>query len=377
MRITDIKTYCVEAVRRNWVFLEVETDEGITGVGEVSSTGFAKTMEMAVWDFKRLLIGENPLEIERLWEYLYRRKFWRQDLILCTALSGIEMALWDIKGKECGKPVYELLGGPTRTKVKAYANYWFMGAKSVSDYAKMAAAAVEKGYTALKWSPFGKSAHSVTTEELAVIVECVKRVREAVGPRIDLLLDAHGRFNLPTARRVLSALEEYNLFFVEEALPPENIDAFVELKRMVKVPLATGERLVTRYQFRDLLAKFAVDYIQPDTLHCGGISETRKIAAMAEAYYVPLVPHNPGGPVSTASMIHVAASIPNFEVLEFIHVPNRENILKDPLVWEDGYFHLPTKPGLGVELNHKECAKFPYEPRDLDHYSDVRVIKME
>ena len=230
MKITDIKTYCVEAVRRNWVFLEVETDAGITGVGEVSSTGFAKTMEMAVWDFKRLLIGENPLEVERLWEYLYRRKFWRQDLLLCTALSGIEMALWDIKGKECGKPVYELLGGPTRPKVKAYANYWFMGAKTVSDYAKMAAAAVEKGYTALKWSPFGKSAHSVTSDELEVIVECVKRVREAVGPRIDLLLDAHGRFNLPTAKRVLRALEEYDLFFVEEALPPENIDAFVEFE---------------------------------------------------------------------------------------------------------------------------------------------------
>jgi len=142
------------------------------------------------------------------------------------------------------------------------------------------------------------------------------------------------------------------------------------------VPLATGERLVTRYQFRELLEKFAVDYIQPDTLHCGGIFETKKIAAMAEAYYIPLCPHNPGGPVSTAAMIHVAATIPNFEILEFIHVPNRENILKEPLVWKDGYFQLPTKPGLGVELNHKEFARFPYEPRDLDHYSDVRVIKM-
>ena len=376
MKITDIKTYCVQAQRRNWVFLEVETDAGLTGAGEVSSTGFAKTMEAAVWDFKRLLIGENPLEIERLWEYLYRRKFWRQDLLLCTALSGIEMALWDIKGKECGKPVYELLGGPTRDKVKAYANYWFMGAKKVSDYAKMAEAAVENGYKALKWSPFGSSAHSVTNDQLSVIVECVKQVREAVGPNIDLLMDAHGRFNLPTARRVLNAIEEYNPFFVEEPLPPENIDALVALKNSVKVPLATGERLVTRYQFTDLLAKFAVDYIQPDALHCGGIAETRKIAAMAEAHYIPLIPHNPGGPISTAAMIHVAASIPNFEVLEYINVPGRENILKEPLVWKEGYFELPTRPGLGVELNHAEFERFPYEPRDLDHYAPVRDIQM-
>ena len=376
MKIVDIKTYVVQAVRRNWVFLEVETDEGIKGVGEVSTTGFARTMEALIWDFKRLLVDQNPLEIEKLWEYLYRRKFWRQDLLVCTALSGIEMALWDIKGKTLGVPVYSLFGGPTRDRVKSYANYWFMGAKTVNDYAEMAKVAVEKGYKALKWSPFGSSAHSVTNDELEIIETCVRKVREAVGPKIDLLMDAHGRFNLPTAKRVLRALEPYNPYFVEEPLPPENVDALVELKRSTRVPLATGERLVTRYQFRELLEKFAVDYIQPDTLHCGGIAETRKIAAMAEAYYTPLCPHNPGGPVSTAAMVHMAATIPNFQVLEFIHVPGRENILVEPLVWKDGYFELPTKPGLGVELNYEAMKEFPYDPRDLDHYAPVRNIRL-
>lgn len=381
MKITDVKTYFVEAVRRNWVFLEIETDNGITGVGEATLEGFAKTMAACVDDFKRFLVGQNPLEIERLWEDFYRRKFWRQDLLILTAISGIEMALWDIKGKELGAPVYSLLGGPTRDKVKAYGNYWFLGsrtgfAKTVDDYARSAADAVSRGWKALKWSPFGKPAHNVTPEEEDVIIECVKRVREAVGPNIDLMLDAHGRFNLPTATRIARRLEEYKPFFFEEPLPPENVDAMVQLKRSTTTPLATGERLVTRYQFRELLSKFAVDYIQPDAGHCGGISETRKIAALAEAYYTPVIPHNPLGPVATAAMVHLAASITNFLVLEYIPVPDRDEVLIEPLELKGGYFSLPTKPGLGVELNKKAIAKFPYEERDLDHYSDARVIEL-
>jgi len=291
------------------------------------------------------------------------------------------MALWDIKGKDLGAPVYSLFGGPCREKVKAYGNYWFLGsganfARTVDHYAKSAAAAVEKGWKALKWSPFGKPAHNMNPEEEEVIVECVKRVREAVGDKIDLLLDAHGRFNLPTAIRIARRLEEYDPFFLEEPIPPENIDAMVQLKHSTRVPLATGERLVTRYQYSELLCKFAVDYIQPDLAHCGGISETKKIAAMAEAYYTPVVPHNPLGPVATAAMIHLSASIPNFVILEYIPVPDREEVLVEPLQLKDGYFSLPTKPGLGVQLNKKVFSKFPYQEKDLDHYSDARIIEL-
>lgn len=382
MKITDIKVYAVEAVRRNWTFIEIETNAGITGVGEITLEMFDKAVAAAIEDYKRLLIGENPLEIERLYDYLVRNKFWRGDTLITTALSGIDIALWDIKGKELGVPVYKLLGGPVRDKVPAYGNYWFLGktkddyARTVDDYARAAARAVESGWRALKWSPFGSAAYTVTMEEERVIVECVKRVREAVGDRADLLLDAHGRFNLPTAKRIARKLEPYEPFFIEEPIPPENIDAMVELKRSTRVPLATGERLITRHQFRELLARFAVDYVQPDIIHCGGITELKKIAALAEAYYTPLIPHNPCGPVATAATIHLAASVPNFMLTEYIDVPERCDVLVEPLVLKDGQFDLPSKPGLGVELNKKAFAKYPYRDREWDHYSPVRNIRL-
>jgi galactonate dehydratase len=371
MKITDIKVYSVEAVRRNWTFIEVETDKGITGLGEITLEMFDTGVAAAVEDYRRLLIGENPLEIERLYDHLVRNKFWRGGTLITTVLSGIDIAL-----------VYALLGGPVRRTVKAYGNYWFLGktkddyARTVDDYARAAARAVDAGWQALKWSPFGACAYTATIEEERVIVECVKRVREAVGDRADLLLDAHGRFNLPTIKRIARKLEPYEPFFIEEPIPPENIAAFVELKRSTRVPLATGERLITKFQFRDFLHEYAVDYIQPDIIHTGGITEMKKIAAMAEAYYVPMIPHNPNGPVSTAATIHLAASIPNFMLTEYIELPEREDVLVEPLVLKNGEFELPTKPGLGIELNKKVFKKYPPQEREWDHYKAVRNIRM-
>ena len=352
MKITDVKTYMVGAIRRNWVFIEIETDSGIVGVGEATLEGFAKTMVSAVEDFKRMLIGLNPLEIEKIWEDLYRRKFWRGNLLILTALSGIEMALWDIKGKEAGKPVYDLLGGPTYDKIKAYGNYWFLGAdgkfsNTVEHYAESAAKAVENGWQALKWSPFGKPAHNVTHEEEDITIECVKRVREAVGENVDLLVDAHGRFNLPTAIRIAQRLEPYKPFFFEEPLPPENMDSLRELKLSTKTPIATGERLVTRYQFLELLNKYAVNYIQPDIAHCGGIAEMKKIANLAEAFYIPVVPHNPLGPVATAASIHLAASITNFEILEYIPCARQRRGPCGTLGMGKWIFHVAQETRLG------------------------------
>jgi len=380
MKITDIKTYFVEAVRRNWIFLEVETDSGITGIGEVTFEMFDKAMGGAIEDFKRLLIGENPLEIERLWEMLVRRKFWRGDTLITSALSGIEIALWDIKGKEFGAPIYSLLGGPCRNSIPTYGNYWFLGKgrenypKTVDDYVIKAEEAVSKGWKALKWSPFGSAAYNINPKQEEIIVTCVKMVREAVGDKVDLLLDAHGRFNLPTAIRIAQRLEPYHPFFLEELIPPENVDAMLELKKSTKVPLAGGERLVTRHQFREVLNKFALDYIQPDVIHCGGIYETKKIAAMAETYYIPVIPHNPCGPVATAAAIHLAASIPNFVMLEYIDVPERSDVLIEPLKLINGSFEIPDKPGLGVELNKSVFSKYPYKDREWDHYAKIRDI---
>ena len=378
MKITDIKTYLVEAHRRNWVFIEVETDAGITGIGEAPIEPFERTMVTLIEDYKRTVIGKDPRAIEYLWEDRYRGQFLRSDLLVNVALSAIEIACWDIKGKELGVPCYELFGGPVRKTIPAYGNYWFMktkmGKTSVGEYAESAARAVENGFKALKWSPFGYAAHSMTPEQEHVTIECVRQVREAVGPDIWLMVDAHGRFDLPQARRLAQRFEEYDLYFFEEPLPPENIDAFVELKRSTSTPIATGERYVARHQFRDLLENYACDYIQPDAIYTGGMNELRKIAMMAETYYCPVIPHNCNGPVCTAATIHAAACMPNFRIMEYIPVPERANILVEPLEFNNGAFELPTKPGLGIELNKEIFDKYIYEPRDLDHFTKAREI---
>ena len=378
MKITDIKTYLVEAHRRNWVFIEVETDEGITGIGEATIEPFERTMVTLIEDYKRTVIGKDPRAIEYLWEDRYRGQFLRSDLLVNVALSAIEIACWDIKGKALGVPCYELFGGPVRDTVPAYGNYWFMktkmGKTSVGEYAESAARAVENGFRALKWSPFGYAAHSMTPGQEHITIECVRKVREAVGPDIRLMVDAHGRFDLPQARRLAKRFEEYDLYFFEEPLPPENIDAFVELKRSTTTPIATGERYVARYQFRELLEKYACDYIQPDAIYTGGMNELRKIAMMAETYYCPVIPHNCNGPVCTAATIHASACMPNFRIMEYIPVPERVDVLVEPLVFKNGAFELPTKPGLGVELNKEVFERYVYKPRDLDHFKEEREI---
>ena len=378
MKITDIKTYLVEAHRRNWVFIEVETDEGITGVGEATIEPFERTMVTLIEDYKRTVLGKDPRAIEYLWEDRYRGQFLRSDLLVNVALSAIEIACWDIKGKVLGVPCYELFGGPVRRSVPAYGNYWFMktrmGKTSVGEYAESAARAVENGIRALKRSPFGYTAHSMTPEQEQVTFECVRQVREAVGPDVWLMVDAHGRFDLPQARRLAKGFEEYDLYFFEEPLPPENLDAFVELKRSTTTPIATGERYVARHQFRDLLEKYACVYIQPDAIYTGGMNELRKIAMMAETYYCPVIPHNCNGPVCTAATIHASACMPNFRIMEYIPVPERVDVIVEPLVIKNGAFELPTKPGLGVELNKEIFDRYVYKPRDLDHFKEEREI---
>ena len=378
MKITDIKTYLVEAHRRNWVFIEVLTDEGVVGIGEATIEPFEKTMVTLIEDYKRTVIGKDPRSIEFLWEDRYRGQFLRSDLLVNVALSAIEIACWDIKGKLLGVPCYELFGGPCRETVPCYGNYWFMktkmGPTRVSEYAESAARAVEKVYKALKWSPFGYAAHSMTKKQENITVECVRQVRDAVGPDINLMVDAHGRFDLPQARRLAQRFEEFDLLFFEEPLPPENLDAYVELKRSTKTPIATGERYVARFQFRELLEKYCCDYIQPDAIYTGGMNELRKIAMMAETYYCPVVPHNCNGPVCTAASIHAAACMPNFLMLEYIPVPEREDVLVEPLVLKNGEFELPKKPGLGIELNKKVFKNYIFQPRDLDHFTPAREI---
>lgn len=363
MKIREIKTLLAFGGRQTWVFVLVETDAGITGVGEASLEGKELAVQAAVTDLARLLIGQDPTRIEQNWQIMYRHGFWRGGVVLNTALSGIEQALWDIVGKELGVPVYRLLGGAARDRIQLYTH---CGGQTPDELARNAQELVAQGWRALKIGSLGFEAFANEGQCIEATVQRVRAMREAVGPEIMIMMDAHGRHTPTQAIRLARALEPYDLFFLEEPVPPDNVDAFKRLAEAgLNLNIATGERLFTKWGYRELLERQYVDIIQPDVCHDGGILETRKIAAMAETYYIRVAPHNPNGPVATAASIHLAACLPNFVILEYAqNQPWRDQVLQKPLAIVNGYVDLPTEPGLGVELNYEAIAKLPYRPLD-------------
>jgi len=371
MKITDVKTFKVFCYRTNWVFVKVYTDEGIDGVGEGTLEYKENALEGAIEDLKRYLVGKNPLDIELHYHNIYRDAYWRGGPVLMSALSAVEQALWDIAGKALNVPVYRLLGGKVRDRIKIYVNGWFAGAKTPEEFAQKAKETVQMGVKAMKWDPFGKSYMEISNKELNNALECIAAVRSAVGDEIDLLIEGHGRFNVPTAIKIAKELECFKPMFFEEPIPPDNIDALAEVRSKSPVRIAAGERWYTRAGFREAFQKSAVDYIQPDISHAGGIMECKKIAAMAEMHYIPFAPHNPSGPVANAATLQLAACVPNFCILEIMStdVPWRKEITNESLQYEDGCILIPDKPGIGLELNEENCLKYPYEPRDLRHYT--------
>ncbi len=380
MKIVAIENQLMRVERQNWHFVKITTDEGIVGVGEASLEGREKTVAAAVDEFSRYLIGEDPGPIEHHWQRLHRHGFWRGGVVLNSAIAGIEQALWDIKGKKLGAPVYELLGGPTRKWVRVYTH---AGGPSVEATVERVHELMELGYRAFKLGtalPIQAGGSPEPMDERQIIrrtEEKVRRVREAVGPDVDLMLDNHGRFMPAFAIELMHALQPFNLLFLEELVPPENLAA-LEKVALVKanVPLATGERLFSKWEYRELIEKQLVDIVQPDICHAGGILELKKIAAMAEAYYIKVAPHNPNGPVATAASLHLAASIPNFIILETAYAePFRSQIQRRGLTIEDGWIDLPTAPGLGVELDEDVIRAHPYSPQDYAplYYPDGSV----
>ena len=363
MKITAIDNLLMRVERQNWHFVEVRTDEGITGWGEASLEGRERTVAAAVDDLARSLIGEEPDPIEHHWQRLHRHGFWRGGVVLMSALSAIEQALWDIKGKKLGVPVYELLGGPTRRRVRLYTH---CGGPTPEAAAERAVELVEGGFTALK---FGTARAGDPADERAMIrrtAATLERVRLAVGPDVDLMLDNHGQMAPSHAIALLEAVAPYGLLFYEEPTPPENVAALWKVAQAGgKVPLATGERLFSKWEYRELLERQTVDVVQPDICHAGGILELRKIAALAEVYYVNVAPHNPNGPVATAASVHLAATIPNFLILEMaLSQPHRDRVQLAGLTVNQGWIELPTRPGLGIELDRDIIAAHPYAPRD-------------
>ncbi len=369
MKITDLRVFQTQGGHANWTFVKLYTDSGLTGVGEASLERNDEVVVKALETFRDFLVGQDPFQIEYIWNALYKQTFKYGQLIILTALSGIEQALWDIKGKALGVPVYELLGGKLRDKARAYANAWAfqkivtqMTAEDTPDsIAENALKMVDKGFTALKWDPFREGGQVIQRSEEEFALACVKAVREAVGPSVDILIECHGRFNMHSAIRMAHKLEPYDPFFYEEPIPPDNLDALAALQRSINLPIATGERLYTRWEFRPLFEKNAAQIIQPDICNVGGIWELRKIAAMAEAYYVSVQPHNSNGPVQTIASLHLDASIPNFVFQEFFYpyLDMYNEVLTEPIIYKDGYLEIPTRPGLGTDIREDVIRKRP------------------
>jgi galactonate dehydratase len=360
MKITSIETFVAGLDRRNYLFVRVQTDEGIHGIGEAYSCGPDDATAAVVADFETWLVGKDPRDIEALWHLMYAGSRFPGGSILNSALSGIEHALWDILGKSLGVPVWRLLGGKFRDKIRVYQSP--RGATPEA-LAEDAVRLIERyGYTALKIGPQPPNWASMPYSQ--VVREAAKRleaVRKVVGEDVEIGVDPHARIFEPVrALEMAEALKPYRPFFFEEALRPENIDAMAELRAKSPVPIATGEMLYTKFQFRELLAKRGADIIQPDVCIAGGLLEMKKIAAMAEANYVTVAPHNPMGPVATAVNVHFAVSTPNFLILEYSpdDVGKRRDLLLEPLKVTNGYIDVPEATGFGIELNLEAIRTF-------------------
>jgi galactonate dehydratase len=353
MKITKLETM---HVRPRWLFLRIHTDAGIVGLGEPVVEGRAQTVETAVQEIGRYLIGQDPRRIEHHWQAIYRGQFYRGGPVLCSAISGIEQALWDITGKWLDVPVYQLLGGATRDKIRMYG---WLGGETYGDYIESAKVSADQGFTALK-TGIGGAVNWVDTP--AVVERVASRfadIRDAVGPSVDVGIDFHGRCTPAMSIRLAQALEPYAPFFIEEPVLPENVDALATVARSTSIPIATGERLFAKWGFREVLEKQAAAILQPDLSHAGGILETKKIAAMGETYYAAVAPHCPLGPIALASCLQLDACIPNFLAQE--HVTLGEGYLKEPFEIKDGYIDVPTRPGLGIELDMEALEDKRYD----------------
>lgn len=362
MKISKITVY---KVKPRWIFVKISTDEGIDGWGEMISGTKTETVVAGAYEIGNRLIGRNPFEIERLFQEMHR-SFFRGGPINGTIVSGLEMALWDIKGKAFNVPVYELLGGAARDNIKVYS---WIGGDRPSEVVEQAQDRFDRGFTAVKMNATEELHYIDSYEKVEEVVERVASIRERFGNKMDIGVDFHGRVHKPMAKVLAKALEPYHPMFLEEVVLPENEEHFKEVANAVAVPLATGERLYTRWQFKNIFNQGAIDIIQPDVALCGGILETRKIAAMAEAYDIAVAPHAPYGPVALAATLQVDSCTPNVFIQEQslgIHYNKGFDLLdfvknKEVFQYKDGYVDLPTKPGLGLEMDEEKIIEIAQE----------------
>jgi len=357
MKIIDIQTIAVNLGDMNHIFVRVLTDEHLQGLGEAYRVGPDVAVEQTVHYLKDWLIGEDPTRIEHLWRVMYNGSRFPGGSILNAAISGIEIALWDVKAKAYGVPVYQLLGGRCRDRVRVYRGIGGNTPQQIADDARLA---VRQGFTAVKMGPQPPDMAKLPWNRvLRETRERMEAARQAVGEDIDIGLDPHAQIFEPIrALEMAEVVKPFRPMFFEEPLRPENRFAMGELRQKAGIPIATGEMLYTKYEFRDVLAAKAADILQPDLLLCGGLLEAKKIAAMAEAEYLTVAPHNPMGPISTAVSTHFAASTGNFLILEYRmdNSPPSRDLILEPIKLVDGHLEIPETPGLGIELNEKAFA---------------------
>jgi galactonate dehydratase len=380
LKITDVKVFRMatpvhKTAGTNWLFVRIDTDAGISGWGEGSLQYKDAALEAEILDFGKFLEGKDPRRIDWIWSSLYRRVTWAGGPVSMSAISAIDLALWDLKAKSLDIPVWELAGGMHREKVRVYANGWFenlsesvpgVPAETVARqaspelHAEAALRLKDAGWTALKFYPFG-GPQTITPQRIQHGIDLVRAVRDAVGPDMEIGIDVRARLDLWSAGRVAQQLEQFNIAWMEEPILYDNIEAMAEFARSVNVPVSTGEQLYNRWEFRPLLATNTIRMIQPDICHCGGFSETRKIANMAETYYVPVAPHNSNGPISTLASLHLDMSIPNAFMQEiFVSFIDRyQEVLTNPIDISDGHATVPSGPGWGADIDLDVLVKYP------------------
>lgn len=363
MVITDVKTYYI---RPRWMLVKISTDEGVVGWGEPTLEGKSTVVSEAINVFKQFLIGQDPMNIEHLYNVLYRRGFYRGGGILCSAISGIEQALWDIKGKYLGVPVWQLLGGKCRDRIRMYAHLMPNVDKPTKEQIKeWVNRRKVQGFKSVKMGMFCPVRHIDSMAMVEEYIETFAYVREVAGKEMDIAIDFHGRISPAMAPVLCRELEPYHPMFIEEPVLPENVDAMLKIAQKTTIPIAAGERLFTAFAFREYIEKQVLNVLQPDLCHCGGILQAFKIAAMGSNYYCSVAPHNPLGPVSLAACLQLATCIENFTAQEHPTLPNQLDLgvglLKKPFIIKDGYVDVPTAPGLGVEIDEDKLAELLYD----------------
>ncbi|MEX2536961.1 MAG: mandelate racemase/muconate lactonizing enzyme family protein [Trueperaceae bacterium] len=365
MKITEIRPIIVGNPWKNWIFVVVETDEGITGYGEATVGLNSLPVEAAIREIAHLCLGKDPRNIHALWDLLYKAMNLTEGQVQKAAMAGIEIACWDILGKSLNTPVYQLLGGRMRTEIRAYANGWYRGERDPAAFAEMAAEVVSRGYTALKFDPFGASFQTISAREEKLSIDIVRAVKEAVGEGVDIIIEAHDRFTVQSAIRIGHQLAEFSPLWYEAPVLSTDIEDLVAVARAVPVPVGVGERFTSQREFTRLLAHNVIDIINPETIDIGGLWPTREVAAIANANNAVVAIHNARGPICSAANCHLDLTLPNLliqETFQDFNDPWTRDVVVGTPELQDGYLRVSDRPGLGIELNEDVAKEHPYSP---------------